>query len=169
MFRDNGTLTIGSYIAIINPMPIKEFWCNEVPILEVRTSAFIMKDPEIMHEVLINESITANVPSIILYNNVKINVHSLEPLDYKCGGLFFDRQRAVEIDRGARACGCYNMSTRVGNVVLLHDISFTKDGKKLFTIRDFSSHSFSCMYLKKPFSSLIKWEMLDNTTAFYAI
>ena len=41
--RDNGSLTIGSYIAVLNPYPVKNYFCNEIPIVECFGGCIVMK------------------------------------------------------------------------------------------------------------------------------
>jgi len=42
--RDDGTLTIGSVVAVHNPKPITKLLANDVPILEYNLSLILMKE-----------------------------------------------------------------------------------------------------------------------------
>ena len=142
MLRDNGVVTIGTYICVINPLPITSTWCNEIPMLECRGSAFVMKSPLSVMEVGIDRSITANCTQAFVMNNVNIEIMSTDIHDSKCSGLFCDRQRSMDIDRGTRSCGCYGMNSRVGCIVLVHSVLFSFGGKVQFAMDDFSSFLF---------------------------
>ena len=65
-----------------------------------------------------------------------IKVLSVDVQNTKCGGLFCDRQRVIEIARSSKACGCYSMSSRIASIVLVHGISVSKNGKTEITMDD---------------------------------
>ncbi len=169
MRRDDGTVTIGTYICVMNPHPILSTWCNEIPIIECRGSAFVMRSPPSVMEVGIDDSITANCTQSFVLNNVKIDISSLDIHPSKCSGLFCDRQRTMDIDRGTRSCGCYSMNSRVGCIVLVHSVTFTPKRHAPFVMEDFSSLSFSSLYLKDPIPPSVKVNQLDYTESYFKL
>lgn len=61
MHRDDGTLTIGSIIALPMPKKITSLMANEIYILETTLSAYIVKKPQEFPEKPINFTITPRV------------------------------------------------------------------------------------------------------------
>ena len=86
--RDNGCVTIGTYICIINPQPITSWFCNEIPIIECRGSCFVMKCVGGSFEVNMDTSITTNITRCFVKNNVDVDVSSTDVHTTKCSGLF---------------------------------------------------------------------------------
>ncbi len=169
MLRDDGDVTIGTYIALLNPCPITSTWCNEIPIVEGRGGCIVMKPPTTVMEINIDTSILGNYTHTFVKSHVDIKVVSVSVHNSKCGGLFCDRQRCVKIDRGTRACGCYSMNTRISSIVLVHHIQVIYLGKVLFEMEDFSSLSFSKLYMKTSLSPTVKFNCLDYTPAYYKL
>ena len=170
-FRDNGTITIGTYIAVINPRPITTKLINDIPMVETHGSCIVMKNPTYpVREVPVEMSVINNMTKFFVLNNVKLTVHSTNVQATSCGGYFCDKQRVIEIVRGTRACGCYSMESRSGSVTLFHSVSISKEhGMKTIHMDDFSSLSFSNLYLKKPLSSSVKVNHLDFTDAYFEL
>ena len=151
LLRDNGVVTIGSYISVMNPNPITTMFCNEIPLIESRWGCIVMKDPAVMVEVPVDTSIEQNCTRCFLRNKVQIDVVATTIHTTQCSGLFCDKQRSVEILRGQRACGCYHMNNRVGSLALAHEIDVSLGDNQLMSMVDFSSTKFSNLYLKSPF------------------
>ena len=128
-----------------------------------------MANPSSMASIGIDRGVMRNIICAFVLNNVEAKLASMDVVTTKCSGLFCDRQRAVEILRGNRACGCYMMQTRVGNVVLVHDVDVSKNGERIVTMEDFSSIEFSKLYLKKFFNSSIRFNQLDYNDTYFSI
>ena len=169
LLHDNGVLTIGTYIGVINPMPINQWFCNEIPIIECRGGCFVMKPPGSVTSINIDMGVVKNTTRAFVLNNVNVDLSSMDVHTTKCSGLFCDRQRAVEVGRGNRACGCYSMQTRIGNIVLVHQVNVSKGDKDIVTMDDFSSLQFSSLYLKDDFTSTIRFNLLDYTTSYFTL
>ena len=170
LLRDNGVVSIGTYITIINPLPITKMFCNEIPMIECRGGCFVMKDPSVMAEIDLDTSITNNVTRSFLKNNMKVEVLSTDVIATQCSGQLCDKQRSVEISRGNRACGCYSMHTRIVNLTLVHQISVSsKEGKQLLTMDDFSSSRFSMIYMKQAFSPTVGINQVDATDEYFKL
>ena len=106
---------------------------------------------------------------VFLFNNVCIDVLSNDVQITKCGGLFSDRQRDVEISRGNRSCVFYSMASRQGNLVMVHGMSVSKDDNVIMTVNEFSSIQFRNVYLTKIFSQSVKFNSLDLTPELFAL
>ena len=166
LLRDNGVLTVGSYIIVFNPLPITTRFCNEIPLLETRGGCVVMNPPQCITEIKLDHGISTGVTRVFVVNNVQVRVNSTSVQTTKCSGLFCDRQRAVEIERGDRACGCYSMQSRIGNIVIVHNISVIKDGIPDLCVEDFSSLNFSSLYLKDALPVSVKFNSLDYTPQY---
>ena len=169
LLRDNGTVTIGTYVGLMNPRPINQWFCNVIPIIESRGSCFVMKPPGCVASINIDVSVTKNTTRAFVLNNVDVEVTSMDVITTKCSGLFCDRQRAVDIGRGNRACGCFVMPDRVGNIILAHHVIVKKEHMVKVEMDDFSSLKFSSVYMKKPFSSTMRFNLLDYTPAYFTL
>ena len=99
LLRDNGVVTIGTYITIINPLPITTMFCNEIPMIECRGGCFVMKDPLVMSQIHVDKSITQNITRSFLMNNVSVDVLYTDVFTTQCSGKLCDKQRSIEIGR----------------------------------------------------------------------
>ena len=169
LLRDNGVLTIGTYIGVINPMPINQWFCNEIPIIECRGGCFVMNPPGSVTSINIDMGVTKNTTRAFVLNNVSVDLSSMVVHNTKCSGRFCDRQRAVEVGHRNRACGCYSMKTRIGNIVLVHQVTVSKGDTVILTMDDFSSLQFSSLYMKDDFTSTIRFNLLDYTPAYFSL
>ena len=82
--RDNGSLTIGSYIAILNPYPVKNYFCNEIPIVECFGGCIVMKLQGTMSSIAPDHTIGSNESRSFVLNNALIEVKSTAVREYKC-------------------------------------------------------------------------------------
>ena len=78
LLRDNGVVTIGTYITILNPLPITMKFCNEIPIIECRGGCFVMEKCASVMEINIDMAITNNTTRSFVRNNVTIDVLSTD-------------------------------------------------------------------------------------------
>ena len=86
--RDNGTITIGTYIAVINPRPITTRLINDIPMVETHGSCVIMKDPTSpVLEVQVDISVMNNMTRSFLLNSADLTVHSTKVVATSCGGF----------------------------------------------------------------------------------
>ena len=147
-FRDNGVLTVGRCIAVICPTPIQNLLKDEVPILETRHPAVLMKHPKSYHDVIINNTLVQNNTRAFVMNNATLEVLNTVPETTKCAGLFCDRQRVREVIKLNKGCGCYGMNSRISNLTVAHSI-IVKDNndRNQFSVEDYSSLTFSRLYL----------------------
>lgn len=169
LLRDNGVLTIGTYIGVINPIPINQWFCNEIPIMECRGGFFVMKPPGSVTSINIDMGVVKNTTRAFVLNNVNVDLSSMDVHTTKCSGLFCDRKRAVEVGRGNRACGCYSMQTHIGNIALVHQVTVSIGDTELLSMDDFSSLQFSSLYLKDDFTSTIRFNLLDYTESYFSL
>ena len=89
---DNGVVTIGTYIAVINPMPINQWFCNEIPILECCGGCFVMRTPGSVTSINADMGVMRNTTRVFVLNNVNVDLSSMDFHPTKCSGNFCDRQ-----------------------------------------------------------------------------
>ena len=111
--RDNGVLTIDSYIIVLNPLPILNRLVNEIPILGSRHSAVIIGPPRMVHSVRAEFGLVQNNTRTFVFNNARITINSYFTEITKCSGLLCNRQRVREVLQVNRGCGCYSMNSRI--------------------------------------------------------
>ena len=88
LLHDNGVLTIGTYIGVINPMPINQWFCNEIPIIECHGGCFVMKTPGSVTSVNIDMGVVKNTTRAFVLNNVNVDLSSMDVHTTKCIQLF---------------------------------------------------------------------------------
>ena len=71
---DSGAITIGTIIAIFNPWPVKNMLGNEIPILETHGGFVVMKKPEALKSIDVDEGITMNTTRSFVLANVSVDV-----------------------------------------------------------------------------------------------
>lgn len=128
-----------------------------------------MKTPDRISEIGLDMSITTGVTRDFVMINVHVDIYSTFVNTTKCSGLFCNRQRSVEIESGNRGCGCYYMTSRIGNIVIVHNVRISKDGEPLLEVEDFSSLNFRNLYLKTPLSSSVRFNLLDFTPLYWRL
>ena len=78
-FRNNGVLTVGRCIAVICPTPIQNLLSDEIPILETRHPAVLMKHPKSFHDVSIDRTLVQNNTRAFVMNNATLEVLNTVP------------------------------------------------------------------------------------------
>jgi len=73
--RDNGALTIGSFIAVLNPDPVKKYFCNEMPIVECFGGCIVMKMQASMASIAPDHTIGSNETRSFVLNNVLLKLN----------------------------------------------------------------------------------------------
>lgn len=168
--RDNGTMRVGSYFAILNPSPIKTYLANDIPIVSATGSGIYLKTPTIVDQVVPRPDISQNLTSAFVLNNMQLEVLCSEPVNTCCTGLFCDRQRLPEVKSSSKGCGCYNGQTRQSGIIISHaiKIKYPGNGDNFCTIEQFSSVAFSRIYLAGTgtFPSSVRLNVLDHTPQF---
>ena len=161
-FRDNGTISIGTCIALLCPAPIQNQLGNEIPILECCTSGIVLSTPNRFLPIKIDDALPQHVTRSFVINNAKLECLSTNIEVTKCSGLFCDRQRVLEILRSNKGCGCYSMQTRLSNLSISHSLIVKKNNVKIFAVDEFSSLRFSKLYLSSLFSPTSRINLFEQ-------
>ncbi len=153
-WRDDGTLTIGTYFRVLAPEYITQYLNNEVPMIVTTRPAILMKRPQSVPKVNIR-SLSVNQSRAYVLTNAHLFVKQVEPADAVCNGNLCDKQRIRQIRSGK--CGCYHFqSISKAGVIFNHSIVVTpRDGtvaevQSEITERTFTSQKFSQLYITKP-------------------
>lgn len=167
-YRDNGVITVGTIVRILSPAPIRNMMANDIPMLETRFPAIVMKHPMEFNNIRVNEGIPGNESKAFVFNGCDISIISSTPEETRCSGLFCDKQRVHEIMERTQGCGCYSMLSRRSNMVMDHSlqIDHNDSGWNCF-VEKFSSNKFSDFYLSGTFPSNLRADALQMTDEYW--
>ena len=107
--RDNGALSIGSFIRFFSPLPIVTYMRGDIPMLSTDMNCILLKVPNSIGTVKMKEDIETNESYAFVYNNVHLNVEYSAPIKTTCSGKLCDRRR-VNYRLNIKGRGCYGMS-----------------------------------------------------------
>ena len=91
--RDNGSISIGSFIRVMCPKAIDSYMRNDIPLLESGFSFILLKTPPQLISVSINQGVSANVSCGFVYNRASLEVSMAYPVSTQCSGYLCDCQR----------------------------------------------------------------------------
>eukprot|EP00559_Dactyliosolen_fragilissimus_P002615 CAMPEP_0184868778 /NCGR_PEP_ID=MMETSP0580-20130426/31751_1 /TAXON_ID=1118495 /ORGANISM="Dactyliosolen fragilissimus" /LENGTH=333 /DNA_ID=CAMNT_0027369885 /DNA_START=200 /DNA_END=1198 /DNA_ORIENTATION=- len=169
LLRDNGTITIGSYLRIIAPLPVERNM-QENPLIESFLPAIAMKHPPKVSPIVINNYIEGNQSGVAFLVGASIKVHQITPLQTTCSGKHCDKQRPLEwtfkLNRG---CGCYGTNNiRTSNVAFMMNMTIEKNYQKI-SVNNFSSTTFMRMFMDKGIPSNVNVATFDKASASKAL
>ena len=78
-FRDNGVLTIGSYMKILAPMPITSLMNNETPMVESNFPIVALAPPATLTNISLNMEIQDEASQSFVVNGARLAVRSTAP------------------------------------------------------------------------------------------
>ena len=146
--RDNGNVSIGSFVRLMCPKPIESYMRNDIPLIESGYPFILLKTPSRFPTVSINEIIGPNISRPFVSNTVSLSIDMVYPQSTQCSGLLCDRQRVNDWNSTHIGCGCYGMLSNASNVALIHSISAaTRTNTNLF-MDNFSSLRFQQLYMQ---------------------
>ena len=102
--RDNGVLKIGSYITILNPLPILKRLVNKIPIIKSRYPAVIMEPPRMVNSVHAEFGLVQNNTRDFFFKRTGINIKYYFPEVTKCSGLLCNQQLVRGVLQRNRGC-----------------------------------------------------------------
>ena len=163
-FRDNGVISIGSYIRILAPMPIVSLMNNVTPMIVSNFPIVALKPPLYLEPIAASEAIQGDNSYAFINSNAHLHVNSTAPFQTNCSGLLCDKQRLREIRGG---CGCFHMISNRSNIAFLHHIRIVGDLGLDITIENFSSTKFSLLFLSERLPPSIRISALTMSDAFF--
>ena len=153
-WRDNGTLTIGTYFRVLAPEYISQYLNNEVPMIVTTRPAILMKRPVSVPKVPIRNLSEKQSRAYVL-TSARLFIKEVDAIDAVCNGNLCDKQRIRQVRSGK--CGCYHFQQiSKSGVIFSHHIALIpqevmgSEVQSQITERTFTSQKFSQLYLKKP-------------------
>jgi hypothetical protein len=162
--RDDGTISIGTFLRILAPLPIENNMKGDIALVKTQMPAVVMKRPFKIPSVPVNTQIQENNSMAFVLNGVPLNLNRTVAVQTTCSGFLCDKQRACDWN-GQRGCGCYHMTQYRTNIVLEHTIFMdTSQGRIVHS--NFSSNKFSLMYLTDNIPGGVRVSALRTTDAY---
>ena len=143
--RDDGEISIGTSVCILNPKPIKNFLANDVPIIETDHPLVTLMPDAIERLVAFPDSLRANVTRGFRVQGATLELYTFACVPGMCSGYFCDRQRVKELNTIKKGCGCYQTG-RNSSIVLKFDMQASYN-EKCLDITDFSSVKFQEIFI----------------------
>jgi hypothetical protein len=167
MLRDNGTITIGSYMRILAPYPIERNM-KGIPLVKTHYPAIAMMVPIDLHSISINTYIQANQSSVALLKYCDVEVRRTTPIQTTCSGKHCDKQRPLDwCNNVNRGCGCWGTSTLgTSNIALMHNIVLNDNFNNRIRMNNFSSTKFNRLFMDKvipPNTTVASLEQTEET------
>ena len=165
--RDNGGITIGTCLAVINPHPIEDYLAGDTALLDSSFSGLVLTSPQNFNEVEIDETLAMGITKSFVLRQVKVDIISTAPVQTKCGGLFCGKQDILNVLKSGRGCGCYSMKDRVSSIVMLHSIMiYDAVHETNFSVKEFSSSKFDSLFMLSAFPHTTTKKDMDMTDKF---
>ena len=159
-FRDNGTITVGSFVRIVNPAPIERFM-QTIPLVCTDMRAVALRKPSLYNAIPINNNLDGNQAKAFVYNHSELQINRFSVLTSNCTGLHCDKQDVASETRST--CGCYGGSPFRSNLAFIFGISFrTQDGQTR-VMPNFSSLTFQKLFLTAPIPPEVTAASLQGT------
>ena len=95
LLRDNGTITVGSFLRILALLPIKRNM-NEIPMLHSFYPAIVMEPPEELKPIFIHSYIDGNKAGCTVLNGAYLKFTRTTTIETTCTGKYCDKQRPLE-------------------------------------------------------------------------
>ena len=163
-FRDNGVISIGSYIRILAPMPIISLMNNVTPMVISNFPIVAVKPPLLLESIAASEAVQDENCYAFINTNANLHINSTAPTQTNCSGLLCDKQRLREIRGG---CGCFHMINNRSNIAFLHHIRIIGNLGLDITIDNFSSTKFSLLFLTERLPPSVRISALTMSDAFF--
>ena len=165
-FRDNGVISIGTLMLIVNPDPVENF-LKGVPIITTKERAVVLQ-PMQLPEIPLKNSLDGNDSRGFAYNNAEITLEKTSFVESKCSGSFCDRQRIDEI-KMCSMCGCFSTKANYSNVIPLWILSFLTSNGVNKVVKDFSSLQSFNLFTKGKMSIDVRARMLSSGSRQYEL
>ena len=164
-YRDNGKLTVGNFIRVPSPMPIKNYMNGDIPMLFTYNPVYLLKAPKVMISIPIDQQIKGNKSGGFVHSNVTVNSLHQFVKQTTCSGCHCDRQRISEWMH-VKGCGCFVHGSTKTSMIIGHYIQVDVTAKEQLTTESFTSLKFNALFLsgEVPFSSSIN--RLQDTNTF---
>ena len=176
-FRDNGTITIGTFLRVIAPEAIEDYMNGDIPLIRTPCSLIVLKRPASMDTVDVNYEIGTNKTLAFCLNNRILHLNKTLSEATTCNGLMCDKSCISEWNSNIKGCGCVGMSPNVSNLALVHSIWISSVAEMALTAHeriqrrishtDFSSTKFSLCYLTNRIPPTVSKSSLSQANSLY--
>ena len=169
--RDDGDITIGTCVVILDPEPITDYLAMDMPLLVSPGSCLVMKWKR-PYTLSIDPGIPNGITKGFVLRHCKIEVTKTTALSSQCSGMFCDKQNVIEAIKSRRGCGCYSMVGRTCDIVFSHNITIcTQDGSHHDSIhaKGFTSYKFDLQFMANPLPSSHSRNNYDNTERMFEL
>ena len=78
--RDNGAVSIGSFIRIPSPLPVESYMRCDIPLIVSHSPVILLKPPLSVPQIYMNFSVEANTSLGFVYNNTQVRVNYTAPI-----------------------------------------------------------------------------------------
>ena len=119
--RDNGTITIGTFVRIIAPQPIEDYMNGDIPLVKTSNSLIVLVRPRQMPTVAINYEIQTEQSMAFCLNNRILHLNQTSIEVTTCTGLMCDKGSINEWNH-IKGCGCVGMNPNISNLAIVHSI-----------------------------------------------
>ena len=167
--RDNGTLTIGSFLRLLAPYPIKRNM-QGIPLVQSMPPAVVMETPEYVPAIPIVKNIPSKNTGVAVLKNVIVQVRRTAPIQTTCSGKHCDKARPMDwCFKTNQGCGCYGTSSLgTSNISLVHHV-FIHYMNEIIKNEHFSSTKFNQIFMDKPIPPNTMVTALEQTEATQAL
>ena len=90
-FRDNGTVTIGTFLRVMGPQPIITSMNGDVPLVKTTNPWIVMKRPLNLSTISTRTETEANTAAAFVSNGRDLNVMQTSIMTTTCSGLLCDK------------------------------------------------------------------------------
>ncbi len=175
-FRDNGTITIGTFLRIIAPEAIEAYMNGDIPLVKTSCPLIVLKRPKSMSTVGVNFDALLNQSLAFCLNNRILHLNKTLVVSTTCSGLMCDKS-CIDEWNNVKGCGCVGMNPNVSNLGLVHSIWFDTvpqmnmavnvQVQRRLSQKDFSSTKFSLCYLTSRIPATVKKNILSQASDVY--
>lgn len=167
LLRDNGVLTIGSYIRLLAPLPVERNM-QGIPLLNSYYPALAMEPPNQVSSIPINKYIEGNQAHCAFLKHVFVSIRRTTAVQTTCSGKHCDKQRPTDwAFTNNRACGCWGTSSLgTSNIALMHNVVVRNGMNEIEAVmKNFSSTKFNSIIMDKAIPPNTKVTSLEQTNA----
>lgn len=175
-FRDNGTISIGTFLRVISPEAIEEYMNGDIPMIRTPCSLIVLKRPTKMPTVAVNYEVQTNQSLSFCLNNRILNLNKTLVVSTTCSGLMCDKSSINEWNN-IKGCGCVGMNPNISNLSLVHSIWINavadmnmadhETVQRRLTHSDFSSTKFSVCYLSSRIPPTVRKSSLSHSSDLF--
>ena len=162
--RDNGVISIGSYLRILAPCEIEKN-LQGIPLIVTKKSAIAMREPLTLPNIPINKEIYGDTAVSSILNGKYISCTRTDATDTTCSGLLCDKQCVSDWNTQNRGCGCFSKNANRSPIALSHTVVIESAiGLEPLVMTEFSSSKFNKLFLKDHIPASVRLQCFEDET-----